>query len=130
MKQQTADFIRAMPLDKQQEIVRFMAQIMSVIEFCDALEKPRKASDDPELSSDGKAILDKLTERHQAEAIDLEEALADYVDPMHEAICEGRAQDALDLLNAAVPSAHLRDVATQNRLFPHRVMATELKDLL
>lgn len=44
------------------------------------------------------------------------------LDAIHEAICEGRKQDALDLLSDMFPEANFRRVADQNRLFPDRVI--------
>lgn len=45
------------------------------------------------------------------------------VDALHEAICEGRKQDAIDILNRIFPEANLRTVAAQSNLFPDRVIS-------
>lgn len=42
-------------------------------------------------------------------------------DRLHEAICEGRKQDAIDILNKILPAANLRPAHIQNDLFPNRV---------
>jgi hypothetical protein len=60
---------------------------------------------------DIEAVLDEMS-------IDAEPDL----DAIHEAICEGRKQDALDLLSDMFPKANFRRVADQNRLFPDRVI--------
>jgi len=44
-----------------------------------------------------------------------------WLDRLHEAICEDRKQDAIDILNEEFPNANLRSVKTQSRLFPNRV---------
>lgn len=41
---------------------------------------------------------------------------------LHEAICEGRRDDAIDILNE-ITGDNLRNVATQRNLFPDRVPA-------
>lgn len=45
------------------------------------------------------------------------------VDRLHEAICEGRKQDAIDILNEMHPDANLRSAAAQANLFPNRVIS-------
>lgn len=44
------------------------------------------------------------------------------IDRLHEAICEGRKQDAIDILNDILPDANLRPAKIQNSLFPDRVI--------
>lgn len=55
-----------------------------------------------------------------AEGEDDDEKQSDLqdIDLLHEAICEGRKQDAIDILNDLFPNANLRRVDTQNHLFP------------
>lgn len=59
-----------------------------------------------------------------AEGEDDDEKQSDLqdIDLLHEAICEGRKQDAIDILNDLFPNANLRRVDTQNHLFPERVI--------
>lgn len=44
------------------------------------------------------------------------------LDRLHEAICEGRKQDAIDILADMFPDHALRSVRDQNALFPNRVV--------
>lgn len=65
---------------------------------------------------------------HGDEISDLENKIAampDFnadADRLHDAICEGRRQDAIDILNDIVDGG-LRSVREQNNLFPDRVPA-------
>lgn len=64
---------------------------------------------------------DKLTARIaelEAEFV----SFGENADAMHDAICEGRRQDAIDALNY-VTGGNYRSVAEQHNLFPSRVSA-------
>lgn len=49
-------------------------------------------------------------------------SFADAANRLHDAICEGRRQDAIDILND-VTGENYRSVAEQRNLFPDRVPA-------
>ena len=98
-----------------------MQDLINVIkEVVEALETI--AGDEPE--DDAAVLAGKLNE-------ELADFLEDYdpdsaniddgdLDRMHEAICEGRRQDAIDILNE-LTGANLRSISAQRNLFPNRV---------
>ena len=117
MKKETADHIQEMDVEKQKELVAFLAKVMDAESFCEALET---VSDT--LTPDGLAVFEEMLSRWPNDADEEKASLDMDADRLHEAICEGRKQDAIDILNDIIPSANLRPVSTQNSLFPNRVI--------
>lgn len=123
MKPQTEKALRGLDRRQRIELVAFMADICTTDEFIDALHKDQNRAN--VLSSDGEAVYSELLTTYGDHLIDRDEAEGDF-DRMHEAICEGRAQDALDLL-ASITGLDFRPAAVQNRLFPARAPTLTLE---
>jgi len=108
----------AQPVEIQQEIIALLAETMTTQDFVEALENT-----DGDWTTDGELIADFISDA--AERGDIrDEIMSEFIteaDRMHEAICEGRKQDAIDILNAILPEAGLRPAHVQNDLFPNRV---------
>jgi hypothetical protein len=120
MKPETAAALRKLDVRQSIELVRFMAELMSPQDFCDALlQTPKEPGDGYNLSANGDPIYAELLERFGGHLIDPDDL---KIDQLHEAICEGRAQDVLDILTEATRE-NLRPVRDQNYLFPDRVRA-------
>lgn len=117
MKPETAAALRNLDRRQRVELVAFMADLMSAEEFVEALEHKPGDARDTVLTKDGELITNHLLESYFDHLVDVE---TPEVDQLHEAICEGRQQDAVDLLTA-ITGFDFRSVSTQNRLFPHRV---------
>ena len=118
MKPETKRAMLAQPVEIQQEIIALLAETMTVEDFVAAFY-----AENGETTEGGDAIIDHICEdqdnpdrREEIEAEFISEA-----DRIHEAICEGRKQDAIDILNAILPDAGLRPAHVQNDLFPNRV---------
>ena len=118
MKPETKRAMLAQPVEIQQEIIALLAETMTTQDFVEALENT-----DGDWTTDGELIADFISDA--AERGDIrDEIMSEFIteaDRMHEAICEGRKQDAIDILNAILPEAGLRPAHVQNDLFPNRV---------
>lgn len=123
MKPETRTAITNLDVEKQQELVALLAELMTDEEFIAALHKE---NGDP--TTDGNAIISALVDMDDVRDDIMGEFLED-ADRIHEAICEGRKQDAIDLLNQMIPEANLRPAAVQNSLFPDRVLGGQLKEI-
>lgn len=123
MKSETEKALRQMDPAKQVELVRFMADIMATETFMQALHKP--PSDGPELSDDGDAVFSELLEHYGGHLFDRYEYAPDF-DRLHEAICENRAQDAVDILTE-ITGTDFRPVSAHSYLFPDRVTQIRLE---
>ena len=111
MKPETEEALRARTKEQMQEIVRLMADELDAEDFVAAL------CDDGDLTGDGDEIFEYLATEF---GLSSEQILTeDMADRLHEAICEGRRQDAVDLLNE-ITGRHHRTVEAQENLFPHR----------
>lgn len=122
MKPETEKAIRGMDALKRMELLELLFEISTPQEWQLAMcshDAPR------ELSDKGGQIYNQLLVDHGSDLIDPDEPefKADC-ERLHEAICEGRAQDALDLL-ADITGGEFRDVKAQNFLFPDRVIGLE-----
>ena len=119
MKPETRAAMLKQPLAIKQEIIALLADDLDASDFCDAL------MDKDGLTDDGEEIRDELADDDEREAWldEVKGDLADQFTPIHEAICEGRKQDAIDMPVAIIPTSvnYWRSVAEQNRLFPDRV---------
>lgn len=115
MKPETEKAILARSNEEKQEIIALLAKHMEPDLFVGALIRDDSID---ELSEDGAKIwveLDEFADR-QDEVI-----LSDYdASRLHEAICEGRRNDAIHILRD-VTGEFYRDVEAQNNLFPDRV---------
>lgn len=119
MKPETKRAMLAQPIEIQREIIALLAGAMEPMEFVAALQE-----EDGSYSDDGMKIFELMQpddESRDAIEEEIQNEYTDHADRLHEAICEGRKQDAIDILNAILPAANLRSVSTQNSLFPHRV---------
>lgn len=119
MKPETKKSMLAQTAEIKQEIVALMAGSLDADQFVDALY-----DSDGDLTDDGEKIIHLITKDDPDEGKIREEIENEFlaeVDRLHEAICENRQQDAIDILNALLPSAGLRSVVGQNSLFPNRV---------
>ena len=114
MKPEMEKGLRAADIQTQVEIVELLAEIMPPGKFVDAL-----LAEDLTLTDDGEKIAVALP-------IDHDELVADFfgddIHRLHDAICEGRRQDAVDIL-ASITGEKLRSVSAQHNLFPERVPA-------
>lgn len=115
LKQETRDAIRKLSADDKQALVAFMGDIMSAVDFAHAFRDA-----DGDWTGDGENIADAF-EAEIPEAEDAPDFDAE-ADRLHDAICEGRRQDAIDILNA-VTGGQYRSVREQRNLFPDRVPA-------
>lgn len=122
MKPETAAALRKLDSRQACELVAFMAELMPPEEFCNALNVPAKDESSDTLSEHGSPIYDELIERFSE---DIPREML-RLDELHEAICEGRAQDALDILIDAT-GENLRPARQQNYLFPHRAPILKLE---
>ena len=123
MKPATRSALIGLSVAAKQEIVALLSQHLEPGEFVESLADGKGS-----LTEHGAAIQSEIADDDPAEVRDawLAEVKADLADqftPIHEAICEGRKQDALDLLVAIIPTGVVwRSVDSQNHLFPHRVV--------
>lgn len=109
LKPETQAAIQKMPLENRQNLLRFILTTMDAAKFaaafCDA---------DGDLTETGDQVAEafgnKLPDEFEEE----------NCDRLHEAICEGRRQDAVDLLNE-ITGMSRRSVAAQMNLFPDRI---------
>lgn len=114
LKSETQAAIRAMGIDSRQNLLRFIYSTMTASEFVGAFEH-----DDGSFTDDGNSIADAF----EAEIPDAEPDNSEFelaAERLHEAICEGRRQDAVDILNE-VTDLNFRTVAAQMNLFPDRI---------
>lgn len=123
MKPETAKALRQMDPEKQVELVRFMADIMATETFVQGLHKGRPAAE--LLSDDGEAVFAELLSDHGGHLFDRDEAAPDF-ERLHEAICEHRAQDAIDILTS-ITGTDYRPASVHEFLFPRRVVAIRLE---
>lgn len=63
-----------------------------------------------------------ILEHELMDANALSKEISAIASRIHEAICEGRRQDAIDILNE-ITGDHFRSVAEQHNLFPDRIPA-------
>lgn len=112
MKPETEKGLREASTELRQEIIRKLAELMTADDFIGAL------FDDGDLTNEGSAILSALTDDSDA---DEDEPQVSYDDAtrLHEAICEGRKQDAVDILNE-ITGENFRSFREQKNLFPDR----------
>lgn len=110
MKPEAEKGLRDAPNELRQEIIRLLAELMPAGLFVGAL-----TDDDGDLTLDGQDIANHLTDEFQDEPINHRDA-----DALHDAICEGRRQDAIDMLSS-ISGSYFRSVAQQRNLFPDRV---------
>src|SRR5687768_3581877 len=100
MKPETAAALNKLDRRQRIEIVSHMIGIMDADEFVEAMTGPDVRTKD-ELSVDGNAVFQELLNQYGDHLIDTAEAEHE-IDLACEAICEGRRQDALDLLADAL----------------------------
>jgi hypothetical protein len=124
MKPATRSSLIGLSVAAKQEVVALLSQHLEPGEFVEAL-----ADGKGNLTEQGAAIQSEISddddpkETRDAWLAEVKANLADQFTPIHEAICEGRKQDALDLLFAIVPTGVTwRTADVQNHLFPHRVI--------
>ena len=120
MKDETRKAILARSTEEKQEIIALLAEDMQSDLFAGALCKPDSAD---ELTDFGSAILDALREIADDELPTIDEREAER---LHEAICEGRRNDAIYILRD-ITGVFYRDAEAQENLFPSRVPATDAK---
>lgn len=115
VKQSTRDAIKDKSLAYRQEMIRFLFSTMDAVEFSESFWdfKNECWNDDAEEIAD-------------AFGAELPEPEGDYIDVdtaerMHEAICEGRRDEAIDLLRECFTEYRLRPVSEQRNLFPDRI---------
>jgi len=113
MKDETKKGLENAPLELRQEIIAFLADLMTPSQFAGSFVSAG------EMSDVGEAIAECIMPDDDDEYSTLSDANAER---LHEAICEGRRDDAIDILNE-VTGDNFRNVATQRNLFPDRVPA-------
>lgn len=114
LKDTTKEAIRALDFETQQELVRFIAEVMQPRGFARSFYD----KDDLDWTQMGMDIADEFgaeIERPPEPTIDEETAAR-----LHEAICDGRRQDAIDILTEEA-GVQFRSVREQANLFPERV---------
>lgn len=118
MKPETKRAMLAQPVEVQQEIIALLAEALSDEQFVDALY-----DSEGDVTKDGDKIIAFILQSQDADDIrdEIEAEFLAEADRLHEAICEGRKQDAIDILNKILPAANLRPAHVQNDLFPNRV---------
>lgn len=115
MKAETAQAIAQLAVPAKQELVAYLADLMRPADFTAALCKPGNE----ELTENGIGIADSLFDI--VKRPDATDIVAE-VDRLHEAIAEGRRQDAVDILNDTLElPLRLRSVSEHMRLFPNRI---------
>lgn len=117
IKEETKTAIREKPLDYRQALLRFIYSTMTATEFADAFWDTAE----DEWSDSAQEIADAF-EADLPEP-DPWEMDGDDASRMHDAICEGRRDDAIAILQELFPYERLRSVAEQRNLFPDRVPA-------
>lgn len=115
MKPETATALRKLDRRQRIELVTFMLELMDADEFVAAMAHETKKD---ELSDDGDAVFQELLNEYGDHLVDTNVIERD-IDLAHEAICEGRRQDAIDILADAL-GFEFRPAYAQDRLFPHR----------
>lgn len=116
IQEDTKASIRDKPLSYRQALLRFIYSTMAAGEFASAFWDDEKN----EWSATAGAIADAFeAELPEPPPYELP---ADHAVRLHEAICEGRRQDAIDALND-IAGDNYRSVAEQHSLFPGRVPA-------
>lgn len=118
MKPETKRVMLAQPVEIQQEIIALIAEALSDEQFVDALYDI-----EGEVTKAGDKIIEFILQSQDADSIrdEIEAEFINEADRLHEAICEGRKQDAIDILNKILPDAGLRSAHDQINLFPNRV---------
>jgi hypothetical protein len=119
MKPETRKALIGLSTEAKQEVITLLSQHMDPEEFANAFY-----DDNGDPTTEGLAIIDHVQnddENEDAVRDEIISGLIDDADILHAAICEGRKQDAIDILNSLIPEANLRRVSTQNYLFPERV---------
>jgi hypothetical protein len=115
IKPETQMAIKALPLENRQNLLRFIYTTMKADQFAAAF-----------LDGEG-----DQTEEHKEISVAFAGDADDDDEPdnsefelaaerLHEAICEGPRQDAIDILNE-VTDLNFRSVAAQMNLFPDRI---------
>jgi hypothetical protein len=119
MKPETRKALIALSVEAKREVIVLLAQHMSAQEFSLAF-----FDEDGDPSTEGALIIQECANDVESESDVRDEIMSELVsdaDILHAAICEGRKQDAIDLLNKLIPEANLRPAKVQNHLFPDRV---------
>lgn len=116
IKQETKIALREKPLEYRQALLRFVYTTMSADDFAGAF-----------WDADAEVWTDEADEIAEAFEAEIAEPDANYLDAsdatrLHEAICEGRRQDAIDILNE-ISDERFRSVCEQHNLFPDKVSA-------
>lgn len=118
IKQETRVALREKPLEYHQAMLRFLYSIMSADDFAGAFWNDVEQ----EWTGDAEAIADAF----EADLPEPEDEL-DAIDPaeadrLHAAICEGRRDDAIEILND-IAGERFMSIREQHNLFPDRVPA-------
>lgn len=120
MKPETERALIALNDAAKREVIILLAKNMDPVAFAEAFY-----DEDGDPTTEGLAIIDQVASDDEPDKESIrDEVLSELVsdaDILHEAICEGRKQDAIDILNTIIPGASLRPVKAQNSLFPQRV---------
>ena len=113
MKPETEKGLRAASRETQIEIVKLLSEILTADSFVQGLTR---GDDHETLTADGEAIFEGLSEQFGDDDPTLDES---QLVRLHEAICENRKEDAIDVLRE-VSGEYLRTVPEQKHLFPGR----------
>lgn len=117
MKPETEKGLRAASVETQKEIVKLLADIMAAEDFADPLFEVDSADG---LTAQGQAIFNELSDDEEKEAEETDSTIDDsQLDRLHEAICENRKEDAIDILRE-ISGDYFRTVPEQKHLFPGR----------
>lgn len=119
MKPETRKALINLSDEAKREVIVLLAQHMDPNAFASAFY-----DDVGDPTAEGLAIIDHVQhddEDEDAVRDEIISGLIDDADILHAAICEGRKQDAIDILNSLIPEANLRPAKAQNYLFPERV---------
>ncbi len=114
MKPETEKAILARSTEEKQEIIALLAKHMDSDLFVGALLNDDSTEELSEHGADIWAVLDELVDKPDAILSD------DDASRLHDAICEGRRNDAIHILRD-ITGEFYRDVEAQNNLFPDRV---------
>lgn len=116
MKADTAAAIAALKTEGKQELVRYLGDLMRPEEFVASfLRDPKDGGED--YTDKGEKIAEAFADMSDAVSIG---GLQTVADELHAAICEGRRQDAVDILTRELPLS-LMPVRAYINLFPNRI---------